>query len=40
VVNFNAGPVELPPHKGVLLASGPLEGNELPSDTAAWIRVG
>ncbi len=40
VVNFNPDPVALPPHEGVLLASGPLEGDLLPSDTAVWLRIG
>jgi alpha-glucosidase len=39
VVNFNTHPVQLPPHDSVLLASGALEGNELPSDTAVWLRI-
>ncbi|WP_062350023.1 glycoside hydrolase family 13 protein [Herbidospora yilanensis] len=38
VVNLGAEPAPLPPHTEVLLASGPLEGDELPSDTAVWLR--
>jgi alpha-glucosidase len=37
-VNFSAGPVELPAHEAVLLASGPLDGGRLPADTAVWLR--
>jgi alpha-glucosidase len=39
VVNLSADPVELPPHRSVLLSSGPLDGARLPSDTAVWLRV-
>ncbi|MET8051891.1 glycoside hydrolase family 13 protein [Streptosporangium sp. NPDC005286] len=39
VVNLGAEPVSLPEHESVLLASGPLEGDRLPSDTAVWLRV-
>ena len=39
VVNLADGPVELPAHDGVLLASGPLENGQLPSDTAVWLRL-
>jgi alpha-glucosidase len=38
VVNLSAAAAELPPHAGVLLASGPLDGGVLPPDTAAWLR--
>ncbi|HWK92457.1 MAG TPA: glycoside hydrolase family 13 protein [Luteimicrobium sp.] len=38
LVNFGADPVPLPPHSGVLLASGDLPGGALPSDTAVWLR--
>ena len=38
-VNFSAGPVPLPAHEQVLLASGPLDGDRLPGDTAAWLRI-
>ncbi|MFL1378447.1 glycoside hydrolase family 13 protein [Nocardiopsis protaetiae] len=39
VVNLGGGPADLPAHGGVLLASGPLEGDRLPSDTAVWLRI-
>ena len=35
--NFGAEPARLPPHRKVLLASGPLDGGTLPADTAAWL---
>ena len=38
VVNISATPVRLPSHAGVLLASGPLDGELLPPDTTAWLR--
>ncbi|MFH9423969.1 glycoside hydrolase family 13 protein [Streptomyces sp. NPDC017529] len=40
VVNLGSADVTLPPHSGLLLASGPLtpEGT-LPQDTAAWLRT-
>jgi alpha-glucosidase len=37
-VNFGA-PIELPAGAQVLLASTPLEGNKLPTDTAVWLRI-
>ena len=37
VVNLSPDPVEPPPHKEVLLASGPLTDGLLPPDTAAWL---
>ncbi|MGW3045491.1 glycoside hydrolase family 13 protein [Kitasatospora sp. NPDC001159] len=40
VVNLADAPAELPPHRGVLLASAPLERGLLPSDTAVWLRTG
>jgi alpha-glucosidase len=40
VVNLSAKPVPLPPHSGRLLTSGPLDGDLLGSDTAAWVRIG
>ncbi|MEV4753711.1 glycoside hydrolase family 13 protein [Micromonospora sp. NPDC049559] len=40
VVNLSAAPVRLPAHREVLLASGPLDGDLLPVDTAAWLRTG
>ena len=39
VTNLASGPVELPPHTAVLLASAPLVGGLLPPDTAAWLRT-
>jgi alpha-glucosidase len=36
-LNFGA-PIPLPPHQEILLASGPLEGGLLPTDTAVWLR--
>ncbi|WP_335988185.1 glycoside hydrolase family 13 protein [Glycomyces sp. MUSA5-2] len=39
VVNFGDDPIDLPAHKGVLLASAPLDGGRLPGDAAAWLRV-
>ncbi|MBY8848400.1 alpha-amylase [Saccharothrix sp. MB29] len=35
-LNTSGGPVPLPPG-GVLLASGPMDGNQLPPDTAVWL---
>jgi alpha-glucosidase len=37
-VNFGEE-IELPADSEVLLASGPLVGNKLPTDTAVWLRV-
>ncbi|MEV1201994.1 DUF3459 domain-containing protein, partial [Microbispora rosea] len=37
LVNLGAEPVALPETGSVLLASGPLDGGLLPSDTAVWI---
>jgi alpha-glucosidase len=39
VANLSILPVVLPPHVSVLLASGPLDGDLLPPDTTAWLRV-
>ncbi len=39
VVNLSAASTELPPHREVLLASGPLENGTLPPDTAVWLRA-
>jgi alpha-glucosidase len=39
VVNLCGSTVPLPPHVDVLLASGPLDGADLPSDTAVWLRT-
>jgi alpha-glucosidase len=40
IANLSAGPVRLPPHAGVLLASGPVHGGVLPPDTSVWLRIG
>jgi alpha-glucosidase len=40
VVNISAGNLPLPPHREVLLASGPLHDGKLPPDTAAWLGAG
>lgn len=40
VVNLGAAAVPLPAHREVLLASDPLDGEHLPPDTAAWLRLG
>jgi alpha-glucosidase len=37
-VNFG-GPIELPEYSKVLLSSAPLSGNQLPMDTAVWLRL-
>ncbi|MCW2944515.1 MAG: hypothetical protein JWR24_1232 [Actinoallomurus sp.] len=37
VVNLGPEPVPLPAHETVLLASGSLDGDVLPADTAAWL---
>lgn len=39
VVNFSDEPVALPAHSEVLLASGTLDGDRLPSDTAVWLAL-
>ncbi|MCM0675140.1 glycoside hydrolase family 13 protein [Micromonospora phytophila] len=39
VVNLSGAPVPLPPHHLRLLASGPLQGDLLPPDTAVWLRT-
>ncbi len=40
VVNLSAAAVRLPEHAGLLLASGPLDGESLPPDTTVWLRTG
>ena len=40
VVNISAAAVRLPSHAGLLLASGPLDGELLPPDSTVWLRVG
>jgi alpha-glucosidase len=37
-INFGAA-IEIPAGAKVLISSGPLEGNSLPTDTAVWLRV-
>jgi alpha-glucosidase len=39
VVNVEGAPVDLPKHRRVLLASGPLDGSRLPPDGAVWLEV-
>jgi alpha-glucosidase len=39
VANLSPAPVTLPAHTAVLLASGALDDNLLPPDTAAWLRT-
>jgi alpha-glucosidase len=39
LVNFGVDPAPLPPHTAVLLASGDLLGDALPTDTAVWLRL-
>jgi alpha-glucosidase len=39
VVNLGGADVALPAHRGVLLSSRPLDGDVLPTDTAAWLRL-
>jgi len=39
VVNMSDHSVPLPPHDEILLASGPLDVDGLPTDTAAWLRL-
>ncbi|WP_260479019.1 glycoside hydrolase family 13 protein [Kibdelosporangium aridum] len=39
MVNLSAEPVPLPRHESIILASGPLQGDQLPPDTAVWLRT-
>jgi alpha-glucosidase len=39
IVNFGPEPVALPSGSTLILASGPLDGDSLPTDTAAWVRL-
>jgi alpha-glucosidase len=39
VLNLDAEPFRLPPHRRILLASGPLDGDLLPRDTAVWLEL-
>ena len=38
ILNFG-NEIELPAHKEVLIASGALSANKLPTDTAVWLRA-
>ncbi|MGH3381620.1 MAG: alpha-amylase family glycosyl hydrolase, partial [Actinoallomurus sp.] len=38
-LNLSGAPFTLPAHNDVLLSSGPLDGDVLPHDTAAWLTV-
>ncbi len=37
-INFGAA-IDLPSGSKVLISSGPLDGNSLPTDTAVWLRL-
>jgi alpha-glucosidase len=39
LVNLSDVAVPLPPHERLLLASGPLDDDLLPPDTAVWLRI-
>jgi alpha-glucosidase len=39
VLNLSPSPTALPNHRTCLLASGPLDGDLLPPDTAVWLRL-
>jgi alpha-glucosidase len=39
VVNFGRDPIPLPPGGTVILSSGPLEGEQVPTDVAVWLEV-
>jgi alpha-glucosidase len=39
VVNMSGASLPLPDHETSLLASGPLDGDRLPPDTAVWLRL-
>ncbi|MEY9845939.1 glycoside hydrolase family 13 protein [Streptacidiphilus sp. MAP5-3] len=39
VANLGKAPAPLPPHRAVLLASGPLPDGQLPPETAAWLHA-
>jgi alpha-glucosidase len=39
VANLSPRPVGLPAHAELLLASGPLDGGQLPPDCAVWLRI-
>jgi alpha-glucosidase len=37
-INFGA-PIQLPSNSHILIASGPVTGHTLPTDTAVWVRL-
>jgi alpha-glucosidase len=37
-INFGT-PIELPSNSQILVASGPVTGHTLPTDTAVWLRL-
>jgi alpha-glucosidase len=37
VVNLSGGAIALPPHRELVLAGAPLDGDRLPADAAAWL---
>ena len=37
-INFGS-PIEIPAGAKVLISSGPLDGNSIPTDTAVWLRL-
>ena len=39
VVNLSGAAVALPPHRGIILTSAPVPGDQLAPDTAAWLRT-
>ena len=39
VSNLSAASVELPSHRAVILASGPLDRGMLPPDSTVWLRT-
>ncbi len=39
VANVEGASIELPGHREVLLASGPLEGSRLPPNAAVWLQT-
>jgi alpha-glucosidase len=36
---MSGSPIDLPDFKTCLLASGPLDGDRIPPDTAVWLRL-
>ena len=37
-INFGT-PIQLPSNSHILIASGPITGHTLPTDTAVWVRL-